>query len=551
MLKGLFIKNYALINSLEINFKKNFIIITGETGAGKSIIMGALSLILGNRADRSALFDQKEKCIIEGYFDISNYKLKTLFDNADIDYDDNTTIRREITPAGKNRIFINDTPVNLAVLKEIGDNLIDIHSQNSILEINKASFQLSVVDGFAGNKNLLLEYSEKYYKYQILCKELKDLQLKEAEFRKESDYLNFIFNELEDANLQVDEQDKLESESKLLNHSEEIKTSLFSAENLLLNQDENILYKLKEVNSLIEKISIYDKSYKEITGRLEANYIDLKDIGDELSLLNEKVTYSPERIVEIDERLNIIYRLQNKHQAASIEDLINIKTEIDKKLQNSTSLAVKIANMEQEKELLYEDLNKLSLQLKEKRKHCLIDIETLVVEKLNLLQMNNAQFKIELKDLDELHETGTDSVVFLFSANRGSAMQAINKVASGGELSRLMLSLKAVVSTNLSLPTVVFDEIDTGVSGYIASRLGNIMKEMSENMQVFAITHLPQIASLGFEHFKVFKEEKENKSYSYIEKIEGEERILEIAKMISGKKGISETTLMTAKEMLQ
>ncbi len=550
MLKELYIQNYALIASLDIKFEENFSIITGETGAGKSIIMGALSLVLGNRADLSALHNQEKKCVIEAVFDISSFQLRPFFKKNDIDFDSSCILRREINISGKSRAFINDTPVQLSLLKELSDVLIDIHSQNTLLDINQGSFQLAVVDKFAENETLLYTYKKAYQDYKKLHQELEEAVSQEKEMRKEEDYIRFLANELEEAHLENKNQQEMEEELKLLSNAEEIKQELSAANYSLEEGENNTISKLRLIEEGLRKIGKYDKRIEEISSRLSSNIIDLQDIADEISRINESVDYNQDRIEQLTNELNSIYALEQKHQVDTIEDLLGVKAEIDEKMQRFTSISDEIERLDKERKKALSETEKAAEELRQRRLDIIPQINKKIIEKLQVLAMPNANFGIAHKSLDDFTENGKDSVEFVFSANKGQQMQAIKRIASGGELSRLMFSIKAVLSDVMDLPTMIFDEIDSGISGDVASKLAKLMKIMAEKKQLIVITHLPQIAAAGKCHFYVSKVEDAEKTITTIKEIDKEERIQEIASMISGEKGISETTLQAAKEML-
>jgi DNA repair protein RecN (Recombination protein N) len=550
MLKHISIQNYALIESLEIDFNEKFSIITGETGAGKSIILGALSLILGNRADHSALYNIENKCVIEGVFNIKGFQLENFFSENDIDYDLHCIIRREITPSGRSRAFINDTPVQLSLLKELGITLIDIHSQNSLLEINQGSFQMAVVDEFADNIEKLQHYREVFFAFKNMQQKLQQTLEKEEEIKKEEDYLSFLFNEFEEANLQEKDVEAMEEELKLLNNSEEIKQGFFAIEQMIQQSEENIINSLNQAQEQINNIAKFDKRIENLSERLQSNIIDIKDIADEITALNESAIYDQERIDILTKELNSVYHLQQKHHVQSVAELLEIKSDIDKKLQQINSLDTDIESMKKEKEKYLEEATKRSRDISERRLAVIPNIKEFIDEKLHVLGMPKAEFDIKHTENEVLQENGKDKLQFVFTANKGQELQPIHKVASGGELSRLMLSIKAVVADTMKMPTMIFDEIDSGVSGDIASKVGKLMKEMAVEKQLIVITHLPQIAAVGKEHFHVSKEEINNKTRSFVNKINKEQRILEIARMISGENGVSETTLLAAKEMM-
>jgi len=550
MLKQLSVKNYALIDELEIDFPEGLTIITGETGAGKSILLGALGLIAGSRADSQALQDKTKKCIVEATFDIKGYALKPFFENNELDYEISTSIRREISPEGKSRAFINDTPVTLNQLKDLGEYLIDIHSQHQTLSINGSEFQLSVVDAFAKHQDVLDEYQKEYKTYKALEKKLNDLIEQEAQAKKDLDYFQFQFNELDNANLKADEQAEMEKELETLNNAEEIKSGLSRAANGLAGGEQNLLSSLNEIKIILHGMAKFNSSVNELNNRLNSSYIELKDIANELESLESDIVYDPKKIELLTEKLDEIYRLQQKHQVKNIEELIKIKDDISNKLIDFSSLENDIVKVKAELDKLQKALNAKAKQLSDNRKKVIPKIEKEIAELLSLLAMPNAKLQINHTALENFSTTGMDKIQFLFSANKGSEFKELNKVASGGELSRLMLSIKSLIAKLTALPTIIFDEIDTGVSGDVADKVGSIMNQMADKMQVITITHLPQIASKGSSHLFVYKEDKNNKTYSNIKKLSKEERVQEIAKMLSTGNP-SAAAMSNAKELLK
>ncbi len=534
MLCRLSVKNYALIRNLDIEFGKPFSVITGETGAGKSIILGALSLILGNRADNITFVDPSRKCSVEGTFDISKCELETFFDDNNLDYENQCIIRREITPQGKSRAFINDTPVNLIQLREITSRLIDVHSQHQTLLLRENSFQLSVVDAVADNKKLLRKYKETYRRYSTLKKELEETRLKEQKEKTELDYLLYIVEELRNAALVSGEQDQLEQELEVQTHAEEIRSKLYLAAVILNEDDDNIIKKLKEVVNSVIAASRYYTELKVLSERLDSTLLELKDIAEVISDTMEKIQFNPELMVQINDRLNIIYRLQQKHHAKDIDELIALAGNYEERISIIDSLDHKVAQLEKELMSCYNELTIVSDELSNRRRSHSSDIEKSIEETISLLGIKDGKFSIMWQSLTQPGAEGRDEVKFLFSANKGSAPNDISKIASGGELSRLMLAVKSLISTNNLLPTIVFDEIDTGISGDIAGKVGNILRKISNHMQVITITHLPQIAALGNEHFKVYKLTDSTSTWSDITRLDQDEQINELALMISG-----------------
>ncbi|MES2285935.1 MAG: DNA repair protein RecN [Bacteroidota bacterium] len=533
MLKHLSIQNYALIDKLEVDFSDGLTIITGETGAGKSILLGALGLIAGSRADTQSLQDKTKKCIVEASFNIKEYALKDFFWANELDYEITTNIRREITPEGKSRAFINDTPVTLTQLKGLAERLIDIHSQHQTLTLNGSEFQLSVVDAYANHADSLAEYSISFKQFKALEKALNELLTKESQAKKDLDYFQFQFNELEEAGLKPDEQAVIEQELEGLNNAEDIKSNLSKAATGLNGGEQNLLASLNEIKSLLASQAKFKPEINELSTRLNSSYIELKDISNELESLEQDIVYDPKRIDKLTIQLDAIYRLQQKHQVKSVEELITIKEDLSNKLLEFNSLETEIEKTKKELTSVQRSLTALAKKIAANRKKEIPKIEKEIASLLSALSMPNAQLKVEHIETEILTANGTDKVNFLFSANKGSDFKELNKVASGGELSRLMLSIKSLIAQLTALPTIIFDEIDTGVSGDVADKVGSIMNLMAKAMQVITITHLPQIASKGESHLFVYKEDKNDKTYSNIKKLTVNERVQEIAKMLS------------------
>ena len=550
MLSKLQIKNYALIDALDINFDDKLNIITGETGAGKSIIMGALGLILGNRAESKHFFDESRKCIIEGHFYIKDYNLQDLFNSLDLDYEDTSLIRRELHADGKSRAFVNDTPVTLQTLKVLGEKLIDIHSQHATLQINTESFQLLVLDTVAQNQSVLADYKKKYQEYKRTVAELKQLEEDLAKAQSESDYQQFVFNELEQANLQDQEQEGLEAEQSQLENAEEIKRHFHAASSELQDGEINVLDSLKQALSSLQNGARYLPSSESLVDRLQSSLIELKDLSAEVEQVAEGISMDEERLSIVNERLSILYDLQKKHRVTTVKELLELKQDLENKLQATDSQGEQIEVLKVKIEKLHQEIAHLADQLTKNRSKATKIVEKEVQEVLSRVGMPHAQLNVEINKLSDFKSTGQDEVSFLFSANKGQALQPIHRVASGGELSRVMLAIKSLVAKTSALPTIIFDEIDTGISGEVALRVGELMEEIAENMQVISITHLPQIASQGNSHFKVYKEDKGNKTKSNIVLMNEEERVLEIAQMLSGANP-EDTAIQHAKEMLK
>lgn len=535
MISSLLIKNYAIIKELNVNFTQGFCVITGETGAGKSIIMGALGLILGQRADTSALNNSEEKCIIEGKFLLNGkIDLTNFFKQNDLDFENPIVLRREITPLGKSRAFINDTPVSLNLLRELGLNLIDIHSQHSNLDLGKHQFQLNVIDWFGSLEALLNDYSVAYKEYRRIELKLKEITEKSNQSKADFDYYEFQFKQLNEAKLVDGEQQILEKEQEYLTHSEEIKSGLNQVYQLLDREDQSIIVQMKEAVNVMNKLISFLPEAKLLHERLESQFIELRDIANECELLAEKTEYDPARLEEISFRLDTIYMLEQKHRVDSIAELISIRDEFDLKLQAVASFEEELLKLKQGLADQKSALNSIANKLTKARKAQVSSLQQEIITYLQLLGMPNATFTVDISAKEDFSPTGIDEVSFLFNANKGGQPEEINKVASGGELSRVMLAIKSVIAKSRALPAIIFDEIDTGISGEIASKMGNILKEMSQFMQVINITHLPQIASKGDSHLFVYKNDTAIGVETGMKLLDNDERVIEIAKMLSG-----------------
>jgi len=553
MLSRLIIRNYALIENLDIAFSGKLNIITGETGAGKSIILGALSLILGHRIEGKYFFNQQKKCVIEGHFEIGSYQIGSFFEDKDLDYESSTVLRREISADGKSRAFINDTPVNLTVLRELGELLIDIHSQHATLEINNEKFQLLVVDSIAANDLLLKSYQENYRQYRSVNQKLKALEDQSHQAKADADYYQFQYNELDEASLNDEqEQDNLEQELNALTHAEEIKKSLLMVGAALTEDEQSAVILLKEALAQLQHTERYLPEVHDLTERLNSALIEVRDIAAEVEVLESGTSVDELRADVVNERLSVLYNLQKKHRVASTLELIQIRESLAEKLDSVSTLDEEIEKLKKESAALRDELVILSDTLSASRNEIIPSIEKRIREMLTEVGMPNAVLKIENELLDEasLGATGRNRIQFLFSANKGQEPAPMNKVASGGELSRLMLSIKSLMSHHIALPTIIFDEIDTGISGEVALKVGSIMERLAEGMQVIAITHLPQIASKGDAHYFVFKDEKEDITHTDITLLSRDERITEIAKMLSGENP-GEFALQHARELLE
>lgn len=550
MLKSLSITNYALIDSLNIDFAEDLNILTGETGAGKSILLGAIGLIIGQRADTAVLRNKSEKCTAEGAFDIRNYSLNSFFDENELDYDDITILRREITPQGKSRAFINDTPVNVKVLHDLGLKLIDIHSQHQNLELNEKHYQLRLVDSVADNADLLKVYSLEYKKYLLLQEELdKTLALAEQS-KKDLDYYEYQHTQLAEAKLSETEQAEQEFLLEKLTHSEEIKSAFGQVYQALNEEDRSVVAMVKENLNAIGKLKSILPEAELLYNRLESVYIELKDIASEAGAIEDRTENDPEKIAQISQRLDLIYSLEQKHHVASVAELIQIQEDLKSRIQLVGSYELEIERLQKEllkqKELLSEQCEVISLR----RKTIGPVIESRVIEVLRSVGIPNAAFHVKFDSLFDFGPAGLDEVNFMFSANKNQELQEIGKIASGGEMSRMMLAIKTLISDARSLPTIIFDEIDTGVSGEVAVKMGQILDKMSKTIQVLNITHLPQIAAKGKNHYKVYKFDDQNRTYTSIKRLSDQERMEEIAQMLSGE-NYTATALETAKELLK
>jgi DNA repair protein RecN (Recombination protein N) len=550
MLSRLTIDNYALIDHLEIAFQDGFTVITGETGAGKSILLGAISMILGQRADGSVLLDKSRKCVVEGVFQTKGYNLEDFFSANQLDHDKETILRREINQSGKSRSFINDTPVNFALLKSLGDRLVNIHSQHSIVTLTDANFQLAVLDSYAGNEKNIESYRKEYLQYLSLRSELNELIQREARTRTEKDYYNFLFQELEGAELTEGEQIAAEQRLEVLSHAEDIKVHLGKIRDLLSDGENSTLHQLSEIQASLSSIERFQNVFNDFRQRINSNYIDLKDISREVESVNETIQFDPEEIQLLSKRLDLIYTLEKKHNAATLNELLSKKEELSQKLLDENSISDRIESLRNETEIIRSELLNKAEKLSGKRKGVCQELENKLCEMLRTLGIPDAQIRLEVMPHEELTEDGMDSVRFLFSANRGVEMNEIAKIASGGELSRLMLSIKSMISRKNLLPTIIFDEIDNGVSGAIAGKVASILKKMGTQMQVIAITHLPQIAGQGEHHFWVYKTREKNTTRTRMKKLDKQERVNEIAKMLSNK-DITTSAIQTAEELLQ
>lgn len=551
MLQQLKINNYALIDNLEITFGKGLNILTGETGAGKSIILGALSLILGQRAESRYFFNQQKKCIIEGIFQIGEFHIKAFFEENDLDYASETVLRREISADGKSRAFVNDTPVNLNTLKQLGERLIDIHSQHATQEINDVAFQLLVVDSVAQHADLLSEYQSAFKSYKRSTAKLKQLQEASDKAKAELDYHQFQYDELEKANLVADEQEQLEQELYALNNAGDIKRNLLGAYHLMHEGETAAMVQLREAGHYLSSLEKYNPAIHELNQRLSSSIIELKDIAAEIDSLEQRTFINEERVAEINERLSLIYSLQKKHRVNTNAELLQIQRDLSDKIQQVLFGDEEIEALQLHINNENSILQHLATQLSANRTKAIPVIEKQVQQTLAEMGMGNATLKIEnsIAANADFDQNGVDHIRFLFSANKGYALAEMSKVASGGELSRLMLSIKSLIASNTALPTIIFDEIDTGVSGEVANKVGQVMEHLAQNLQVITITHLPQIASKGDSHYFIYKDDSSSTTYTRIKPLNETERVVEIAKMLSGDNP-GESALQNAKELL-
>ena len=535
MLTALSIKNYALIDDLKVDFPEGFIIITGETGSGKSIMLDALSLILGKRADMSALRNKEEKCIIEAEFSLQNYEFQFLFQELDIDYDPQTIIRREILPSGKSRAFVNDVPATLEVLSRLGQVLVDIHSQHQTLALSDTSFQFAIIDAMANNKSLLTEYVQLHQLLKKEQKKLEELIEFQKNAKKEYDYNLHQLKELKSATLEEGILEELEESYEEASNIEDIKENV--SESLYLLNDENIgiLNNLRELKRSFSSLTEYKQLYRDLYERIESAFLELEDLASEISDIDESIEADPDNLEQISKQLNKIYSLQKKHSVATVEELIAIQQKLEEAVSKTESVDIDLNKQKKIVEEQHTATLKKATQLHKAREKVIPALDKKLTNFMHELGMPNGRFSITLTATDTFFANGNDELSFLFSANKGGDFGQLKKVASGGELSRIMLAVKAIMAEHTALPTIMFDEIDTGVSGEISQKMGDIMKQMSQNRQVFAITHLPQIAAKGAYHFKVFKEDSKGKTTTHLKLLTEEERVTELSEMLEGK----------------
>ncbi|WP_299890555.1 DNA repair protein RecN [uncultured Lacinutrix sp.] len=549
MLTSLSIKNYALIDSLQVDFNDGFTIITGETGAGKSILLGGLSLILGKRADLSSLRNKEQKCIIEAQFDVSNYNLKELYDINDLDYESQTIIRREILPSGKSRAFVNDSPVNLSNLQLLGERLIDIHSQHETLQLVDDAFQFQVIDALSENKEELIDYSTKLSKYKKLTKELEQLVAFQSEAIKEHDYNSFLLNELVAANLKVDELEGLEEEYETLNNIETIQEKLTASNQFFSDEQLGLINTLTELKVVLKQLASLSNKYEKLYTRVNSSFIELDDVFSEIERFQEDLEANPNRLEEVNGKLTTINNLFQKHIVNDISGLIEVKKELELKVSATENVEADITKKESEIKTVKSGLDKLAQVIHKKRVQAIPKLKKELEIILSSLGMPNAQFDISLNLSSTYYYNGKEALSFLFSANKGGTFKSLKKAASGGELSRIMLAIKSILTRYINLPTIMFDEIDTGVSGEVSNKMAEIMSQMSATMQVFSITHLPQIAAKGHTHFKVYKKDVDEVTTTNLVKLNHDDRIIEIAQMLGGIE-VSNSAIAHAKQLL-
>jgi DNA repair protein RecN (Recombination protein N) len=550
MLKRLHIRNYALIDELEIDFSEHLTIITGETGAGKSILLGALGLVMGERADTKTFYNDQEKCVVEAVFDVAKYDLKEFFEEQELDYDTELVIRRELSPAGKSRAFVNDTPVNNQILQRLTESLIDLHQQFDSLDIHHVNFQLRMIDALADNAPMLKEYQAGYRQYTSDRKRLAELLDRSANGAKEMEFMQFQFKELHQAELQSGEQEQLEAELLRLSNAEDIKRTYGAANNYLSESEQNIIGQLREIARTMQGTRKFSTELDGVAERLEASIVDLQEIAKDCERIDERTEHDPQRIAEVQERLNVMYKLQKKHAVSSVEELLEIQDRLEQQLGGFTDLGETIAQLEQSLQIAETALRKTAATLSERRKKVIPGFEEKVAQMLTQLSMPHARLRVDALGSETLTPTGIDEIQFLFAGNVGSRFQPIKDVASGGELSRLTLCTKSLVADAIPLPTLIFDEIDSGVSGDVSMKMGLILKELSDRHQVISITHTPQVAARADRHYFVFKKVAEDRTVTNVRLLNPDERVRSIAVMLSGNPP-SDSAIKTAKELVR
>ena len=551
MLQSLFIRNFVLIDELHIRFDEGFSVVTGETGAGKSIILGALGLVLGQRADSKSIQSGADKCVVEAVFDVSAYQLEDFFLSHDLEYDaKNCILRRELMSSGKSRAFINDTPTPLSVLKALGDRLIDVHSQHQNLLLVDTQFQMNVVDIMAKTESLLVAYRREYDRYQSVVRQLEELEALAAKSRQDEDYLRFQVEELRATQLTAGEQEELEAELETLSHTEEIKSALYKVTDNLIGEERGVVQQLKEALHDVEALEAYFPKAKDFADRLRSAWTDMADLASETDVLKEDVEFDPNRLEWVNERLNTIYSLQQKHRVPSVEELLAIQQQLTTQLSAIDLFDEQMETLTKQRETIYEALMVQAGALTARRHEAATEIEQQLVDRMVLLGIPNTRFGIELWPKEKPSADGMDEVCFLFSANKNEALKSVAQTASGGEISRLMLCIKAMIAGFAALPAIIFDEIDTGVSGEIADKMADIMQDLGQKMQVITITHLPQIAAKGRAHYFVYKEDTAERTLTRIRRLTTEERVNEVARMLSGA-SLTDAAVANAKALLQ
>lgn len=551
MLQSLFIRNFVLIDELHIRFDEGFSVVTGETGAGKSIILGALGLVLGQRADSKSIQSGADKCVVEAVFDVSAYQLEDFFLSHDLEYDaKNCILRRELMSSGKSRAFINDTPAPLSVVKALGDRLIDVHSQHQNLLLADTQFQMNVVDIMAKTESLLVAYRREYERYQSVVRQLEELEALAAKSRQDEDYLRFQVEELRAAQLTAGEQEELEAELETLSHTEEIKSALYKVTDNLIGEERGVVQQLKEALHDVEALEAYFPKAKDFADRLRSAWTDMADLASETDVLKEDVEFDPNRLEWVNERLNTIYSLQQKHRVPSVEELLAIQQQLTTQLSAIDLFDEQMETLTKQRETIYEALMVQAGALTARRHEAATEIEQQLVDRMVLLGIPNTHFGIELWPKEKPSADGMDEVCFLFSANKNEALKPVAQTASGGEISRLMLCIKAMIAGFAALPAIIFDEIDTGVSGEIADKMADIMQDLGQKMQVITITHLPQIAAKGRAHYFVYKEDTAERTLTRIRRLTTEERVNEVARMLSGA-SLTDAAVANAKALLQ
>lgn len=551
MLQSLFIRNFVLIDELHIRFDEGFSVVTGETGAGKSIILGALGLVLGQRADSKSIQSGADKCVVEAVFDVSAYQLEDFFLSHDLEYDaKNCILRRELMSSGKSRAFINDTPAPLSVVKALGDRLIDVHSQHQNLLLADTQFQMNVVDIMAKTESLLVAYRREYDRYQSVVRQLEELEALAAKSRQDEDYLRFQVEELRAAQLTAGEQEELEAELETLSHTEEIKSALYKVTDNLIGEERGVVQQLKEALHDVEALEAYFPKVKDFADRLRSAWTDMADLASETDVLKEDVEFDPNRLEWVNERLNTIYSLQQKHRVPSVEELLAIQQQLTTQLSAIDLFDEQMETLTKQRETIYEALMVQAGALTARRHEAATEIEQQLVDRMVLLGIPNTRFRIELWPKEKPSADGMDEVCFLFSANKNEALKPVAQTASGGEISRLMLCIKAMIAGFAALPAIIFDEIDTGVSGEIADKMADIMQDLGQKMQVITITHLPQIAAKGRAHYFVYKEDTAERTLTRIRRLTTGERVNEVARMLSGA-SLTDAAVANAKALLQ